>query len=269
MTGQGTQQNPYIPTIWAEFKTAVETSEAYVKMPDDTVWNMLTWFPTDTTGVTLNCTEIDGNNAIIKNLRKTSGELFALDNYAGHNVSIKNLKFQNCYFSEARMFEAVGYSYVAIKLYNVEVDGEFVSGSLWGSDSQGIECHGCSISTHLVNSTISNNDKKIVDTVVNINGEVSANIGTLSLINSAVYGDVGCGETSRAFNFAGESCVVDITLDNFSSVNYWDSATTALVNISKIGEATTYGDFIQATTSQMGDAEWLEEHGFPVETGGE
>lgn len=68
MTGTGTQNDPYIVDIWEDFVTAAGTSGAYVKVADDTVWDMNSIAPEGITSLSFYCTELDGNNAVIQNL---------------------------------------------------------------------------------------------------------------------------------------------------------------------------------------------------------
>lgn len=68
MTGTGTQNDPYIVDTWEDFVTAIGTSGAYVKVADDTVWDMNSIAPEGIGRIYCTCAELDGNGAEIHNL---------------------------------------------------------------------------------------------------------------------------------------------------------------------------------------------------------
>lgn len=68
MQGTGTQTDPYIPATWGEFVTAVGTSGAYVSLPEGGgVFNMNEIAPEGGIKIEIKCTEIQGNDWVIKN----------------------------------------------------------------------------------------------------------------------------------------------------------------------------------------------------------
>lgn len=68
MTGTGTQNDPYIVDIWEDFVTAAGTSGAYVKVADDTVWDMNSIAPEGLTQSLQVNANVDGNGVKIVNL---------------------------------------------------------------------------------------------------------------------------------------------------------------------------------------------------------
>lgn len=104
MTGTGTSSDPYVPTTWNEFVTAIGTSNAYVSCPADTVWDMNEIAISGIKNtISVNCVEIQGNNTTIKNLYCSAGCLF----YFGYNSSVTkncsiyrlniiNFEIENC-----------------------------------------------------------------------------------------------------------------------------------------------------------------------------
>ena len=264
MTGSGTQSSPYVPANYAELKTAAETTDAYVRLPASAQWDMNDQYPEDAPRILLRCKEIDGNNACIKNLRKASEEAFKHD--AGHSVMIKNLTFSSMYITSATVFHIRGYN--NISLFNVGIGGELYDSMFWNCDSYGLETDRSSISLYLSNSQIGANPAKLTSTVINLEGTTPNDVGMFILESSALYGDIRSIGSQQAVNFAGELCICDMTIQNFQSIGYWGDATTAVLNVSKIGETTISGNsVIQATSAQMKDAAWLNSQGFPVTTG--
>lgn len=88
MTGTGTQNDPYIVSTWEEFVAQIAVSGAYVKIADNTVWDMNTIAPDGVSRINCQCTELDGNGAIIKNLHTTSNTLLNVTNV--HDLTIED-----------------------------------------------------------------------------------------------------------------------------------------------------------------------------------
>lgn len=264
MTGTGTAADPYIPANWGELVTAAETADVYIRFAAGTQWDMNEQYPEDTPGINLRCMEIDFNGAVIKNLRKSAYSLFAYS-ATGHDVLLKNGVFSSMYITGAEIFFAIGYSGSrAIKLFNMAFGGEMYDSRLWSCDLYGVETDSCAFSFYLSNSRVTNNDKPLANTTLNFDGTVDTGIGTLNLVSSAVYGEIRAVGAQYGMSFSGELCVCDITLSNFSTIMYVGDKTTAVMNIDKIGGAEIMGNpCIQATSTQMKDAAWLNEHGFP------
>lgn len=264
MTGSGTQNDPYIVTDWDELKTAAETTDAYVKLPANAEWDMNDQYPEDAPDIVLACTEIDGNGATIKNLRKSSGKMFSFNRYLNKTATVKNITFKSAYFTSAVMIYTVGnYSSAILKLENVIIGAELYDSTFMRCDTQKIIGDQCSLSVYISNCILFYGSPSFTNTTVNAEGTVVANINTLKLYSSAFYGDLRSYGSQYVFGFGGESCVIDCTLQNFSRLQYAGSATTILVNASKVGEVPIQGTVIQATTEQMRDAAWLNAAGFP------
>lgn len=68
MQGTGTQVDPYIPTTWNEFVTAIGTSGAYVELPEGGgVFDMDEIAPEGGFSVNISCISLSGNNWEIRN----------------------------------------------------------------------------------------------------------------------------------------------------------------------------------------------------------
>ena len=73
MTGTGTAADPYIPTTFEEFKTAIYESDKYVSLPENLIWDMDEMFPGGITAsgtyfLYFRCAECKCNGLTIKNL---------------------------------------------------------------------------------------------------------------------------------------------------------------------------------------------------------
>ena len=100
MTGSGSASDPYKPTNWDEFVTAITTGYAYVECPENEVWDMNEQKPTGVGQITPVATSIKGNGLIIKNLYCRSNQLFYNNfhydwNTRDLNVYIYDLHFIN------------------------------------------------------------------------------------------------------------------------------------------------------------------------------
>ena len=266
MTGSGTQQSPYVPTNWTELKQAAETTNAYIKLPDNSVWDLAR---ETISGISMACTEIDFNGATINHLRFTSGGAIFYLGVTDHDIPIKNLTIKNAYIKDSTIFWAVSSTWVYynhIYLENVIVEGALYNARLWYCDNQSVKTKNCAFSFVAQDSQLGTSNNEIKCTAIDFTGNVTAYIGALNLILSALYGNMYLGQRLRSsgLRVMGESCVVDAEFDNFGSIA-WDGGNgAALINGSKLGGATADTHFIVATASQMLDAEWLNEHGFPV-----
>lgn len=89
MTGTGTQNDPYIVDAWSDFVTAIGTSGVYVKVADDTVWDMNSIAPEGIDRINCTCAELDGNGAVIKNAYIPDYYVLSLSN------TVKNLQIEN------------------------------------------------------------------------------------------------------------------------------------------------------------------------------
>lgn len=73
MTGTGTAADPYIPTTFDEFKTAIYEMDKYVSLPENLTWDMNEMFPCGVTAsgtyfLYFRCAECRCNGLTIKNL---------------------------------------------------------------------------------------------------------------------------------------------------------------------------------------------------------
>ena len=75
ITGTGTSADPYVVTTWDELASVTSETGVYIKLGNNI--DMNTEYPEGlTSGLTINCAEIDGEGYTIKNLYFKSGRLF-------------------------------------------------------------------------------------------------------------------------------------------------------------------------------------------------
>lgn len=92
MNGTGTQTDPYIPATWDEFVTAVGKSGVYVSLPEGGgTFDMNEIAPEGGIMIEIKCTEIQGNDWVIKNAYNISF------NISSGYKKISRLHFLNFY----------------------------------------------------------------------------------------------------------------------------------------------------------------------------
>lgn len=129
MTGTGTSADPFIVSTWADFKTAIGTSSAYVVMDPDAETKVINLNDTaDAEGLKaaliFNCAYIQGNGWTIRNLCFQPGNYYCFQVFAitiqdlsmcnivanTGDLSVFNIRtnctFQNCNFSIEHHFGA-------------------------------------------------------------------------------------------------------------------------------------------------------------------
>ena len=93
MTGTGTQNDPYIVDTWPDFVAAIGTSGAYVKVADDTVWDMNSIAPEGLTQSLQVNANVDGNGVKIVNLHIENLSAVKI-NFHGY---LKNVNFTDVF----------------------------------------------------------------------------------------------------------------------------------------------------------------------------
>ena len=268
MTGTGTQSDPYIPSDWAELVTAAGEGEKYVKLPDGALWDLNDVYPEGAPTVEMYCNEIDGNGAEIRNVR-CLGAVFAPGSYCLHNITIKNLKVINCYLTNATFFSGRTNSYIRLSLEDCEAAAE-----LYGN-SPFFDIDGCSISAdqssfrcHFAgNSRLNTADSgtlTLSNSRIDFTGESSAGgIIYYPVLNSSlITGEISGNSSYAVFADSSDASYIDCTFDGFSSVSY-GGIKPVVINTDKTGSATVSSSFIQASSLQIRDIDWLHSHGFP------
>lgn len=277
MTGTGTQTDPYIVSEYAEFITAITTSDVYVKCADNTVWDMNEIDPTGekyhNSNKSFNCTELDGNGAIINNLYSTisgGNTLFLVD-----NAVIKNLKFYNMNLTNGAAFFKVSSYYAQVS--NCQFTGLLGEHAVlfWSSGSQynpisvsesliSVELYGAS---KIVNGVYSFDNNLIEVSFISDNYTYSQ-VSFRYLQSCWFKGIFPFGRLTSGVNVSssgGNYNVIDaeIRSEQLSlSLNG-----TYVINTDKYNydlPLTTYNNAILATEEQMRDPAYLRSKGFPV-----
>ena len=287
MTGTGTQSDPYVPSTWAEFVTAIGTQGAYVSLTEGTIWDMNDIAPEGISSeITVAAYRVDGNGAEIRNLFFTGGGCFTMPT----NPSTNYHKFVDFIFSNI-LIEA-GSSFVKTP-----------STSNW----QYFTLSGCKVSCKIIDGCFakwgnSGQSQHILLSGTSLNVEISGN-GTLAYRVSATYGLILWLTNANIMlsgKMAGSANNADIVAENTLIRGDWDTVSglrfstsehtskysildvdipsgsylqsngtinKVLVNSDKIASgATVSSGFTRVTDAQLHDAAYLSSIGFPIAT---
>lgn len=263
MTGTGTNIDPFVVSNWSELKSSAEQNDVYIRLSYNDEWNMNNEYPEGIPLITLRCAEIDGNNSVIKNLR-ASGGVFT---YGGKNTVIKNLTFESMYLSNCVFlyWQSPNTEYTLCSLVNVKIGGELYGAALSSVYHLPVIFNRCSISLYLSNGEFNNDsDATFSNCDIRLIGTMNA-VSNIVLKSSRLQGNIeSVGELGYfTIKGASEYSVVDMSMINYSEITANGDINGVLINIDKTGNAEVNNKFIQATSEQMLDAEWLHAHGFP------
>ena len=238
MQGTGTQADPYIPTTWDEFVTAIGTSGAYVSLPEGGgQFNMNEIAPEGGVTVNTHCTSISGNdweiiNAYNMKFQQGSGTL-----------NINKLHFLNFYCS---------LTYGMFGLPNVTITESKFSGIIAGS-SRYLMSYGqlrrCSMNLKFIDNAV----RPFEDTSTELyfSKAVIDQSESLSTYSDSIY--VNCYNSfiehkanagGKQLRFVGHSSILHSDAGNYIT--------------------TSGGDKVSVTEEQLGDASYLASVGFPI-----
>lgn len=281
MTGTGTQNDPYIVDTWPDFVTTIGTSGAYVKVADDTVWDMNSIAPEGLAQSLQVNANVDGNGATISNLHVENLSAVQI-NLSGY---LENIKFTdvyakatngNYYFigtSDGNKSGEVG-KYISItgKFYGYGANGSNKRiyavfgdrlGTLFTSCSTNVELYG---TAQLCKDTINSE--------INAPLLVNCNIRYVRLPISGVYTwqnrlkvknswVEGSEYTTVYVSSSSENSIFNISA--FGNVYEGNSRTCLIWNSDKIASGVSVSSNIKlCTEAQLKDAAYLASIGFPI-----
>lgn len=257
MTGDGTQLSPFVPDDWDELVTAAATTGTYVRLPAFAEWNMNNYYPEGITApLVVNCVEIDGNYATIKNLYVDNTFLKAHAIQCNGNL-VKNLNLVDFLHS------GDNYEYTIIEngnWYNSKFSGVQEGSNIWFTGKTGVsQFNRCSLNMSggdIANATgygLWKNSELNVETTVyslkpgalyrcKLTGHTSSNLWTDVLVN-------GYRTEYTAVDMYGTGAVVASSYVRNSIINK-EKWTGSISRYTKV------------TSAQMVDAEYLRSIGF-------
>jgi len=274
ISGTGTQADPYIVDTWADFVTAVETVDAYVKVDTSTVatWDFAKMVEGGlSTIIDWNAIEVDGNGLTIKGLFGTEERWFSATSSTAKVVKNLNLldmakttvttgvfhgraiEFRNCKFSGVieggNFFES----------YSGGV-ATFTTGGIAGNDPRGCAfAFKFSGDARLASAACTFNHCNM-----NFDG-TSTNTSTqeMKMYESKISGKMPWASFK---NSGGGQNVIDAEID---TIDTWSNTSggVTLINTDKLASGLSVpSGFTGVTSTQMLDAAALGAVGFIVET---
>lgn len=260
MTGTGTQNDPYIVDTWSDFITAIGTSGVYVKVADDTVWDMNSIAPEGITSLNFNCTELDGNNAVIRNL------YFRAQNEYGWHFSnnIHDISFINFLYEQSQS----NYAHYLVGTSNSLLMQRInLSGIIKGTKNQCIfegtryeEIKNCSLNLKML---IGSNKVYISDSNRSAAGYYENNHIVIDAVNAQIY--------NSDYGIHNDNSLVEIVrAEGYSEILPRSNARSTIVRYDKGTEREknyvfdTTGAWHEVTSAQLQDVEYLWSIGFPI-----
>lgn len=281
MTGTGTQADPYVPSSWAEFVTAIGTANAYVSLAEGAVWDMNEIAPSGAGTVTVSATQVTGNGATIKNMYFNGG---GFDFTA--NTAISNMKFTNVLAeNSANVFRChENRNNVYPSLSQVTISGKIVDSNLFRAD-YGDGRHQITTNRCAINVEISGDSafakvgigsypwvKLFFDHVKTSGSSDYSSDQQMQIQNTLWEGDWVCNSAGLVGGSSGvisSNNIFDVnvpaTATIFVNSNYASNVKQCIFNSSKIASgATLAAQITQVTDEQLNSASYLNSIGFPI-----
>lgn len=282
MTGTGTQTDPFVPTIWDDFVTAVGTPGAYVAFPEGGGVIDMSGYGffnagTNNHAVTIGCASIEGNGWKIRGLSWQTGGMFKKSsNLWEGDTTISNLHFTDFYGLTADTFfsnsSSVNTTFMQCTFAGIIDDTELLY-CYYGD----LSFDRCSFAIELKNNSdfgvSSYRDHYYYNCNIKITGTTSTTDEVLQAVDFEfcyLSGEVkltNAGSTAilKVDATAGNYSIVDISVDAAGSVSV-DNDGGTIVNKDKINASsinitdTTFA----VTEDQLHDAEYLNSIGFAI-----
>ena len=273
ITGTGTSADPYVVTTWAELASKTSETGVYIKLGNNI--DMNTEYPEGlTSGLTVNCNQIDGDGKTVKNLYLKSGALITC---AGRNSTWKN--------TELLSWSIGNGSNAASITYNGNTSGTYtfnqckLSGRLNGGSGANasylaatgrIKFYRSSINMQMTANTSTVNmsaDWRNCCTMeycnVNFTGETDKTLNIVA-VNSYIKGTLASATLNATRYPDGQVStysVLDITAAAFTANS---AINMVLANSEKCSSIEQY--LTSVTTAQLTNATYLSGIGFPIQT---
>ena len=274
ITGTGTSADPYVVTTWDELADKAAESGKYVKLGNDIDLN--NEYPEGlASGLSVSCTQIDGDGKTVKNLYLQSGALITC---AGRNSTWKNAQLLNWVIgdgSSAASITANGntsgtYTFNQCKISGRINGGAGSSNSSFLAKSGRIKFYRCSLNMQMTANTSTidmTGDWRNCCTMeycnVNFSGETDKTLNIV-LVNSYIKGSLSSA-TLNATRYPDGQVSTYSVLDISAAAFTANSATnTVLANSEK---SSSIGQYLTSVTSaQLTNATYLSGIGFPIQT---
>lgn len=268
MQGNGTQENPYIPTVWDEFVQAIGTEDAYVSAPEKTIYDCNEIAPNGLSTIEMNCTMLNGNDLkILKPYNLRFHIRSGRKPLTVRNIHVNDF-YQDC--SGWSMFDLQDDEYSYIDIYDSTFSGKAARGDsysltlrLVGKPSGGSYLHQsmtrCSVNVELTG------DMNSIDLAYNnYFCKAVVKLGEVVDINSNWYGGISRRLENSFIHFTGEPL-----LENYPTTEYarrGGISNSIIVWTNNKGMVGGIGNQrqINCTWDDLKNVEYLRSIGFPI-----
>lgn len=255
MQGTGTQADPYIPENWNEFLTAIETSGAYVSLPEGGgVFDMNKIAPEGGIKVTFSCIKIDGNGWIIHAPHNIAFEAYNSD----QSHIINDLHFLDFEFTgspKKMMFDGSN-RWMYMRLNGCTFTGNISGGSDVYLFDEVLSMDQCNINVTFVG-----------DTYRLFNGSASNNL-TMSNVK-ARFDYSGCTYTTTEKITTPSDKKINDSFFEITNCNldFEYSGLRSVFHVNGNGGYVRNADGVKnnVTEEQLGNAAYLNSIGYPIE----
>lgn len=284
-TGTGTIDDPYIIAEWEEFVAKAAEAGVYIKIADDTVWDMNEIHPEawTETAVTSRARSIDGNGVEIRNVYWEDCDFMYFRTPTSSSTDATfyyNFKITNFYYLGSGTNWLINTTNNQYKSFsNFVLTGEFynfssstssyvglINGALYRCSANVLATGRFCISSR---SPVSSPDirHKTLDTcnikIKHYNSKSLDGLFTVDLKNSYLSGSV-----EKLTMQASTTSVINMDISSLLTVS-GTSYSYTLINSDKTAEGVTIpSSLISCTDEQLKDANYIRSVGFPI-VGGE
>lgn len=268
MRGNGTQENPYIPTAWDEFVYAVGTEDAYVVMPEGTVYNCNEIAPNGMPIININCTMLNGNGLkILKpynlrfNIRSDRNPLTV------RNIHVNDFYQDNSSWS---MFDLQDDEYSYIDIYDSTFSGMAVRSNsysktlkLIGKENGG-NYRNQSMTRCSVNVALMGDMDSVGLGYNNYFCNVTVKLGETADVNNNWYGGISSRLENSFVRFTGASLLEEYPTTNYA--RYGGISNSIIVWTNSKGMVGGVGNQrqINCTWDDLKSSAYLRSIGFPI-----
>lgn len=271
ITGTGTSSDPYVVTTWAELASKTSETGVYIKLGSNI--DMNTEYPEGlTSGLTVNCAQIDGDGKTVKNLYLKSGSLITC---SGRNSTWENTQLLNWAIGDGNNAASITansstsgtYTFNQCKLSGRLNGG---SGASYLAKSGRIKFYRCSLNMRMTANTSTidmSGDWRNCCTMeycnVNFSGETDKTLNIV-LVNSYIKGSLASATLTATRYPDGQVStysVLDITAAAYTANSETNLVLANSEKCSSIGQYLT-----SVTTAQLTNATYLYSIGFPIQT---
>lgn len=265
MTGTGTQADPFFPTNWSEFLTAVGTENAYVECPADEEWDMNEIAPNGlTSDLDWRAKEVRGNNLAIKNLTFQSGiNLITKSTLTAKNLrflNINDVNYPNVCFARTNASGANS----PFEFQNCEFTGQFSQAKLFDLvDLTNDGAKSCLITFNFINTASLGNNVTLEGCRVALSGSSSATVEKLKAVRCRFEGTMPFKSVSFYGSVSVEN-VIDMYVPASTTLTGEYIKFFGVINSDKALGTYNSSNFKPVTTAQLTDIPYLQSIGFPA-----